>query len=118
MTRSKDEKQIVGEQGKKQWLQPDTFRQIVDLSDKYTRYEALASKTEEKLRQCVKEHMSQGDLWKNPDAIMEVIDYLPQCYLRFNLFETYHDVIKKQEEQKESKKNKQKGAAKRRGMDR
>lgn len=41
--------------------------------------------------------MNKGNLWKEPDAILEVINYLPPCYLRFNMYEPFYAAQEKAE---------------------
>ena len=38
--------------------------------------------------------MTKHGLWKNQEAIREVIECLPSGYLRFNFYETYYDLEK------------------------
>lgn len=47
---------------------------------------------EHALESYVREYMTEHDMWENPKDIINVIDYLPQGYFRFRLYERYYKI--------------------------
>ena len=66
------------------WLSADAVNKIVALSQKYSEFYDKEQKVEGQLREQIYQYLNKNNLWKNPKAILEVINYLPPCYLRFH----------------------------------
>lgn len=77
----------------KGWLSADAVNKIEALSQKYSEFYDKEKKVEGQLREQVCQYLNKNNLWKNPKAILEVISYLPPCYLRFNMYETYYELV-------------------------
>lgn len=60
----------------------------------YTESSEQAAKIESELGKIINKYMTEQGLWKNQEAIREVIECLPGGYLRFNFYETYYDLEK------------------------
>lgn len=75
------------------WLSEDAVNKIVALSQKYSEFYDKEQKAEGQLREQIYQYLNKNNLWKNPKAILEVISYLPPCYLRFNMYETYYELV-------------------------
>lgn len=73
-------------------LPPEMLMAISTMGKKYTQNRMKASKAENRLRKRINNYMTEHDLWKNQDAILEIIGLLPSGYLRFNLYGTYHEL--------------------------
>lgn len=89
------------------WLSEDAVNKIVVLSQKYSEFYDKEQKAEGQLREQIYQYLNKNNLWKNPKAILEVISYLPPCYLRFNMYETYYELV-------DAEKNKAKNGKKKR----
>lgn len=105
---SKDEVGITEEEANGIWLTPAAVSKIETLCKEYSKYEEKRQKIQEQLRTFINGYMNKRNLWKKPDAILEVISCLPPCYLRFNLYESYYEITEKMEKNK-GRKNKGKG---------
>lgn len=75
------------------WLNTDAVNKIVALSQKYSELYDNEQKVEGQLREQIYQYLNKNNLWKNPKAILEVISYLPPCYLRFNMYEKYYELV-------------------------
>lgn len=63
---------------------------VESMGKTYLKHFNKARMVEKKVRCQVADYMDQHGLWKNPDAILEVIDYLPSSYLRFIMHGFYY----------------------------
>ena len=75
------------------WLSANAVNKIVALSQKYSEFYDKEQKVEEQLREQIYQYLNKNNLWKNPKAILEVISYLPLCYLWLNMYETYYELV-------------------------
>lgn len=75
-------------------LSPELLDEIKTMGRIYTENSEQAAKIENKLRKIINKYMTKHGLWKNQEAIREVIECLPSSYLRFNFYETYYDLEK------------------------
>lgn len=66
--------------------------QMERLGSAYLEKMKEASDIEEELNNIVKEYMEDHKLWKNREAIQEVIDHLPAGHLRFTMLDLYFDL--------------------------
>jgi len=65
-------------------------REIGRLCGIYTKHSEAAKKAHDELSGYVNAYMSEHGMYGNKEAVLDMIRLLPQCYLRFNLYETYY----------------------------
>lgn len=74
--------------------------QMERLGSAYSEKMKEASDIEKELNSIVKEYMEGHKLWKNREAIQEVIDHLPAGHLRFTMLDRYYDLETKSDQRR------------------
>lgn len=84
----------------KEWIPEYLVTQMERLGGAYSEKIKEASDIEKELSSIVNEYMEEHKLWKNQEAIQEVIDHLPGGHLRFTMLDIYFDLEAKRNQKK------------------
>lgn len=80
----------IDQAGDKNFISCEMLETVKHMGRAYVEHFNEARKVQGKMRHQVAEYLNQHELWNNPDAIHEVINYLPPGYLRFIMYGFYY----------------------------